>query len=193
MSASELDHHSEALVIREEVLLGREPLTSDLNLQRRPGLNVPNPVGGVTPTRADDCFVGFRVPRQGHRDSRARLAGLPPRVDDYQERVAQEPAPSPPVQRQRQSKNCKSETPWLPSNPEKRLRLRADWVGCDGSPDCRQRRILGRTRRGREGGRRHQREARSGALMQSPLSPPSIWRRQAADIRRTSYAIHESG
>ena len=145
MSASELDHHSEALVIREEVLLRRERLPSDLNLQRRPDLNVPNPVSGVTPTRADDCFVGFRVPRQGHRDSGARLAGLPSRVDEHQERVSQEPAPSPSVQRQRQPEDRQSETPWLLANAEERLGFRADWVGCDGSPDCRQCRILGLT------------------------------------------------
>ena len=121
MSASELDRHGEALVLREEALLRCERLPPDLDLQCRTGSDVPNPVGVVTPDRADDRLVRFRVVRQGHRNGGVGLAGLPSGVDEEQEGVAQEPAPSPAIERQRQSEDCESETTWLPANPEERL------------------------------------------------------------------------
>jgi hypothetical protein len=50
MAASELDRHSQALVLREEALLRCERLPPDLDLQRGPDSNVPNPVGVLTQT-----------------------------------------------------------------------------------------------------------------------------------------------
>jgi hypothetical protein len=54
--------------------------------------------------------------------------GLPvfsPGVDQHQERVAQEPAPSAAIQRQRQPEDRKSETTWFPAKPQQWLRCPA--------------------------------------------------------------------
>jgi hypothetical protein len=128
MLPSELDHHSEALVLREEALLRSVRLPPDLNLQRRTDLNVPNPVGFAAPTRADNHLMGFRVMPQDHRNGRVELAGLPSRMDQEQERVAEKPAPSPAIQRQRQSENRERETTRLPAKAEEWLRSPADSV-----------------------------------------------------------------
>ena len=59
MSAPEVDCHSKALVLGEETLVGRERLPPDLDLQRWAGSDVLDPVGVLTPARADDCLMGF--------------------------------------------------------------------------------------------------------------------------------------
>ena len=122
MPASELDRYSEALLLREEALLGYVRLSSDLDLQCRVGANVANPVGVLTPGRAHDGAVRFGVVRQRHRNRVAALPGLPTRVRNQQEGVAEEPAPSPLIQRERQSKHGQCETSGLPTNSEQRFR-----------------------------------------------------------------------
>ena len=124
VSASELDCHGEALVVREETLLRCERLPPDLDLNCRMGSNVPNPVGVLTPDRADDCLVGLRVVGQGHRDGGVELAGPPSRVDDQQERMAEEPAPSPAIYRQRQSEDRESRRPGWRRTPRSGLACR---------------------------------------------------------------------
>ena len=132
--APEPGHHSQALILGQEALLRCERLPPDLNPQCRADPDVPDPVGVLTPGRADDCLTGLLVVRQDHGDRRVGLAGFPPGVDQHQERVAQEPAPSAAIQRQRQPEYRKSETTWFPAKPQQWLRCPARWVRCGRTP-----------------------------------------------------------
>ena len=87
--------------------------------------------------RADDSLAGFRVVPQDHGGGGAALAGLPSGVHQYQECVAQEPAPSPVIQRQRQSEDYEGEPTRLPANPaERRINGRTCTIFKAGGETC---------------------------------------------------------
>ena len=61
MAAPELERHGDALVFGEESLLRNVCLTPDLDLQRRVGAQVADPLGVRAPGRKDDRLAGVRV------------------------------------------------------------------------------------------------------------------------------------
>ena len=127
-------HHSHALVLGQEALLRCERLPPDLDLQRRADPDVPDPVGVLAPGREDDCLVGLPVVPQDHGSGGVGLAGLASGVDQQQERVAQEPAPSAAIQRQRQPEDRKGETTRFPAKSQQWLRCPVGWVRCGRTP-----------------------------------------------------------
>ena len=66
VAAPELGYHGHALILGEEALLWCERVPPDLDLQRRMGADVADPVGVLAPCRADDCLTGARVVSQNH-------------------------------------------------------------------------------------------------------------------------------
>ena len=106
------------------------------------------------------------VVRQDHGDRRVGLAGLASGVDQQQERVAQEPAPSPAIQRQRQPEDHKSETSRFPAKSQQWLRCPIGWVRCGRTPQ------------------RH--HLRTGTNPQLVLTPSEHRRRYSTSQRRKS-------
>ena len=86
--------------------------------------NVANPVGVRAPAREDDRLLRLRVVRQRHRNRLAALPGLPTRVRHQQEGVAEEPAPSPLIQRERQTNMARSSCPGCRRTPSSGFALR---------------------------------------------------------------------
>ena len=68
------------------------------DLQRGPSPDVADPVGGGTPSRADDRLMGHGVVAKHHRGHSVRLAGLASGVDQQQESTAEQPTPAGAVQ-----------------------------------------------------------------------------------------------
>ena len=120
----------------------------------------------LAPGREDDCLMGLPVVPQDHGSGGVGLAGLASGVDQQQERVAQEPAPSPAIQRQRQPEDHKSETTRFSAKPQQWLRCPAGWVRCGRTPQ------------------RH--HLRTGANPQLALTP-SQHRRRYPSQRRKSF------
>jgi hypothetical protein len=77
-----------------------------------------------------------RVIPQDHRGRRVGLAGLAPGMGQQQERMAQEPTPSPAVQQQRQPEHRQRKTARFPAKPQKWPGCPATWARCDSAPHC---------------------------------------------------------
>jgi hypothetical protein len=58
MPPPKLDADGDGLVLGEELLLGRIPFASDLDLKRRMRAQVPDPFGARSPDGADDRLAG---------------------------------------------------------------------------------------------------------------------------------------
>ena len=111
-------------ILRKEALLRCERLPPKLDPQRRTDPDVPDPVGVLAPRRADDRLVSFRVMPEHHGGSDVGLAGLPSGVDQEQERVTEQPAPSPAIQQQRQPEAASARRPGCLRSPSSGLALR---------------------------------------------------------------------
>ena len=92
-----------------------ERLPSDLDLKRGACAEVANPIGVLTPHRADDGLAGFGVIAQDHGDGGVWLSGRASGVDQQQEGVAQERSPSLPIQNERDPEHCEGKPTRLPA------------------------------------------------------------------------------
>ena len=90
----------DGFVFAENTVLGYEAVTGDADFSSPAGVQVVQPVGVGSPTRADHDLAGVLVVREDHRHHVVRLTGLPTDVYEHEERPAEHPALAAPIKPQ---------------------------------------------------------------------------------------------